>query len=59
MGRLIKTRYRLMLMVFTCLMAILVIRLFTLTVISHDKWVDKAENLSTKTITTSAPRGNI
>lgn len=59
MGRLIKTRYRLMLMVFTCLMAILVIRLFTLTVISHDKWADKASALSTKTITTSAPRGNI
>lgn len=59
MGRLIKTRYRLMLIVFSCLMAVLVIRLFTLTVISHDKWSEKAENLSTKTITTSAPRGNI
>lgn len=40
-------------------MAILTIRLFVLTVFQHDKWSEQAANLSTKTITTSAPRGNI
>lgn len=59
MGRLVKSRYGLMLIVFACLMAILVVRLFVLTVVQNDKWTEKATNLSTKTITTSAPRGNI
>ncbi len=40
-------------------MAILVIRLFVLTVFQHDRWSDEAAALSTKSITTSAPRGNI
>lgn len=59
MGRFVKTRYGIMLTAFLCLMAILVIRLFVLTVVSHDTWAEKADNLSIKTITTSAPRGNI
>lgn len=38
---------------------ILIIRLFTLTVISHDKWEDYAEAASQRAVYETAPRGDI
>ncbi len=59
MGRILNSRYKQVMAVFLSLMAILAIRLFVITVVQHDQWSDKAVSLSTKTITTDAPRGNI
>ena len=59
MGRLLNSRYKQVMAVFLVLMAILAIRLFVITVIQHGQWSEKAVSLSTKTITTSAPRGDI
>ncbi len=59
MGRILNSRYKQATAVFLSLMAILSIRLFVITVVQHDTWSDKAVSLSTKTITTDAPRGNI
>lgn len=41
------------------LMAVLAVRLFIVTVIQHDEWSSKAEAQNTKSIFTTAPRGNI
>jgi len=59
MGRILNSRYKQVMAVFLVLMAILAIRLFVITVVQHSQWSEKAVSLSTKTITTSAPRGNI
>ena len=40
-------------------MIILVIRLFVVTVIQHKTWSDAATSISTKSIYTTAPRGEI
>lgn len=53
------TRYRQLLGVFFVLAAILVIRLLVLTVFQYDTWSKSAKNISTKTVYTTAPRGNI
>lgn len=53
------TRYRQLLGVFLILVIILAVRLFVLTVFEHKTWAENAENISTKTIYTTAPRGNI
>ena len=41
------------------LLLILAVRLFVLTMVQHDKWIDEASAQTTKTIYSSAPRGNI
>ena len=41
------------------LLMILAVRLFMLTMVQHDKWINEASAQTTKTIYTSAPRGNI
>ena len=40
-------------------MLALVVRLFVITIIEHKNWNEAATKQSTKTIYTSAPRGNI
>ena len=46
-------------LLFFVLMILLGARLFYLTVVQGQVWVERAENLSTKTVYTSAPRGEI
>ena len=41
------------------LLLILAVRLFMLTIVQNDKWIDEASAQTTKTIYSSAPRGNI
>ena len=53
------TRYQQMVVVFIILMIILAVRLFVVTILQHDQWTASASEQNTKTITTSAPRGNI
>lgn len=59
MKRLFHSRYFQIVAIVFVLMSILLIRLFVLTVLQNDQWSEAAENLSTKTIYTSAPRGEI
>ena len=53
------TRYQQMVVFLILLMVILGIRLFIVTILQHDEWTAEASDQNTKTITTSAPRGNI
>ena len=46
-------------LLFFVLMILLGARLFYLTVVQGQVWAERAENLSTKTVYTSAPRGEI
>ena len=46
-------------LLFLVLMIVLAARLFYVTVIQGQIWDERAENLSTKTVYTSAPRGEI
>lgn len=55
----LRTRYAQLIAVMFVLMAILAIRLFVVTVIQHDSWSNAAKNISTKSIYTTAPRGEI
>lgn len=41
------------------LLLILAVRLFVLTMVQHDRWIEEASAQTTKTLYTSAPRGNI
>ncbi len=41
------------------LLIVLAVRLFTLTIVQHDRWIEEASAQTTKTLYTSAPRGNI
>lgn len=52
-------RYKYIVAFIALLMIVLVARLFVLTVIENDKWSKKATDQSTKTVYTSASRGNI
>ena len=54
-----RTRYSQILGVVFLLMAVLVIRLFVVTVVQHSSWSEAAKNISTKSIYTTAPRGEI
>lgn len=54
-----RTRHAQILGVLFVLMIILVIRLFVVTVIQHKTWSDAATSISTKSIYTTAPRGEI
>ena len=53
------TRYQQIVVVLIVLMVILSFRLFMVTILQHDEWTSKASDQNTKTISTSAPRGNI
>lgn len=53
------SRYMHLVAIIGLLMGALVVRLFILTVFENDKWSEAAENLSTKTIYETAPRGRI
>lgn len=54
-----KSRYNQLLAVVMVMMAVLGIRLFGLTVVEGSQWDQKAKDISVKTISTSAPRGQI
>lgn len=56
---LVSTRFRQLLAVFFVLAVVLVVRLLILTVFEHKTWSTDAEEISTKTIYTTAPRGEI
>ena len=57
--RRLRTRHAQLLAVLFVLMAILAIRLFVVTIIQHESWSNAAKNISTKSIYTTAPRGEI
>lgn len=57
--KLFNSRYRQIVGIIFVLMAILAIRLFVVTVLQHDDWSVEASDQNTKSIYTSAPRGNI
>ena len=58
-SRLFNTRYQQIVVVCVLLMFILCARLFVVTVVQHDRWTTEASEQNTKTVYTSAPRGNI
>lgn len=53
------SRYQQMVVFLIVIMVILSVRLFMVTILQHDEWTAEASDQNTKTITTSAPRGNI
>lgn len=59
MNRVFQSRYYQLLVLLIVLMAVLVIRLFVLTVVQNDEWSIYASEISEKKIYTSAPRGEI
>ena len=59
MNRWLNSRYMQLLTLVGALMLVLLIRLFILTVAEKEEWSQAAENLSTKTIYETAPRGQI
>lgn len=59
MEKILKTRYGQISLVILVLMLILFARLFVLTVVQNEKWTEESDNLSTKSIYTKAPRGEI
>ena len=58
-NRKINLRYKYIISLILLLMLALVVRLFVITIIKHKTWNEAATKQSTKTIYTSAPRGNI
>lgn len=58
-NRKINLRYKYIISLIILLMLALIVRLFVITIIEHRTWKDAATKQSTKTIYTSAPRGNI
>jgi penicillin-binding protein 2 len=59
MNKWFKSRYNQLLLLMLGLMAILIIRLFSLTVIQGVEWTNASQNMSVKNIHTIAPRGEI
>ena len=57
--RFFHSRYEKLVIVIILLMAVLAVRLFTVTILQHERWSMEASDQNTKTIFTSAPRGNI
>lgn len=55
----LKSRYNQVLAIIMIMMAILAIRLFGLTVVEGAQWEEAASNISIKSISTPAPRGEI
>lgn len=56
---LFNTRYQQIVVVSIILMIVLGIKLFMVTVVQHDRWTEEASEQNTKSVYTSAPRGNI
>ncbi len=54
-----RTRYSQLMALLVVLGVILSVRLFVVTIIQHSEWADAAKNISTKSIYTTAPRGEI
>ena len=52
-------RYGKLITLIVILMTVLAVRLFMLTMVQHDRWIDEASAQTTKTLYTPAPRGNI
>ncbi|MBN7772770.1 penicillin-binding transpeptidase domain-containing protein [Clostridium aminobutyricum] len=59
MEKILKSRYYQMILVIALAMVFLFSNLFNLTVIQNEDWKEKATNISTKSIYTKAPRGEI
>lgn len=59
MERFLKTRYGQINAFIVILMIMLMLRLFVLTILENEDWEAQAENLSTKSVYTKAPRGEI
>lgn len=59
MSKWIHSKYAQLIGIIGLLMCILLIRLFILSVVEKEEWASAAEELSTKTIYTTAPRGQI
>lgn len=57
--RFLKSRYGKILALMGLLTVVLVVRLFILTVIEYQSWKDVSENISTRSIYVTAPRGEI
>ena len=57
--RFFHSRYEKIVIVIILLMAVLAVRLFMVTILQHERWSMEASDQNTKTIFTSAPRGNI
>lgn len=55
----LQSRYLQLLAVLLVLAVLLMLRLFVLTILEHGSWADASENISTKSIYTTAPRGEI
>lgn len=55
----LNSRYYQIMVFILILMSALVIRLFVLTVIQHERWLGEGENQNTKEVVISAPRGEI
>lgn len=59
MEKVLKSRYGQIVFVITVLMVVLFLRLFILTVMQNEGWKEEATSISTKSIYTKAPRGEI
>ena len=59
MNRWINSRNNQMVLFIAALVIILIVRLFVLTVVQEEQWSSRAENLTSKSIYTIAPRGQI
>lgn len=57
--KLYNSRYQQIVIGIIVLMAILAVRLFMVSVVQHDHWKEEASLQNTKSVFTSAPRGNI
>lgn len=55
----LNSRYYQILVFILILMTALFVRLFVLTVIQHDRWLEEGKNQNTKEVIVSAPRGEI
>lgn len=57
--RFLQSRYMQLLAFLAVLAVLLIVRLFILTVLEHGSWAQTSENISTRSIYTTAPRGEI
>lgn len=55
----LQNRYTQLILVILFLMVLLAVRLLVVTVFQHERWVEASDNLSIKSVATSAPRGRI
>lgn len=59
MNRWINSRNNQMVLFIAALVSILIVRLFVLTIVEKKEWSDRSENLTSKSIYTIAPRGQV